>query len=118
MATYREMYAKAKKAKETKKVEALRWKGVEPGDNVCGLLMTKRVGKSRRFDSHFNIYTLKTEEGVTDCILGSATDAEVGNAMEVGQIYYIEYTGKEAVAGGLERKNHDVILVPPETIED
>lgn len=112
MASYLDKAKAAKKAGKGTRVSAPVWKPEKEGELFAGLLIDKESAHSQRFGSDFVVYTFQSDSGPQKWIPGAATDAEIKSIVEVGQVYLIEYQGKEATGAGNERNRYEVTLIP------
>lgn len=97
---FREMHEQAQKASTTRNLTPEYYEFEGAGCSIVGRLKGKAAVASSLSDGTYNQYLMETDEGLFKFHLGKATDTEAGVLMEVGQIYYIEFKGKEQIARG------------------
>lgn len=112
MAKYLDAAKAAKKAGQGTKVGAPKWKPENKGDMLAGLLIEKETAHSQQFGSDFVVYTFMTDDGPRKWIPGQATDAEIKSLMQTGQIYLVEFLGKEKTNTGNDRNSYEVTEIP------
>ena len=108
---YKEMVELAKKEKRIKVLKPTWKEWGEKGDTVLGKLTGVIDVNSTKFDSTFKKYSMDTDEGAVQFMLGGASDNDTGVFMEVGSIYLVEYTGKEDIGKGNPRRTYEISLV-------
>lgn len=113
MESYKEAAAKAKKqgTAESVKPEWVDFK--KTGQSVAGLLIDKQLVQGRTFPGEFTKYTMKTDDGIVQFKMGSATDKDTGVSMQIGEIYEVTFEGQENVGQNQDRNVFEVLHIPP-----
>lgn len=70
---------------------------VSKGDNLLGVFQRQETITLPRFGSDVERYVFDTEDGRVSCILGGATDKQLGNSLKPGDIVSIVYGGKKKI---------------------
>ena len=79
--------------------------GVTVVGEYVGLTVLK--GKKRK-DKPFNLYQMLTDDGLAEFTLGGPADRTVGKMFKIGQLYSIQYTGKQPTSKGYNMNTFDV----------
>ena len=113
---YKEAYEAAKKSKLLKdlKPEFKKWE--KEGDSIIGRLKAIVRLEGAMGGAGYNHYIFDTDDGMIKFPLSGYNDTEIGTQLRIDHIYYIEYKGKQELAGGREMKVFDAKEVP--TFED
>ena len=110
--TFKELLAKAEKAKTVKKVSIEVKKFDAEGQTITGRLISVDVVESAKFDGDYNRYLFDTDEGKVAVSLGSSMDMLHKAGDMVGRIYHITYKGKRKLDSGRTMNEYDVIEIP------
>uniref|UniRef100_A0A6H1ZNN0 Uncharacterized protein n=1 Tax=viral metagenome TaxID=1070528 RepID=A0A6H1ZNN0_9ZZZZ len=70
------------------------------GGGFCGRLKALSAVTSGLSQGTYNQYLFEVDAGLIKCAFGAATDKEVAPMLRVGNIYIVEYKGKEKISGG------------------
>lgn len=109
---------RAQKAMKDGKSENLSPKYVEfknQGDAIAGMYLDRHEVLSAQSDKTYYQYLFDSDQGLIKFHLGSATDNEAGSLMIKGDIYYIEFLGKESIGGGKTVNKFHVEKITDET---
>lgn len=106
---YRKQYNQAVADKTARSLTAkfVEWKDVD--QQIVGKLLAKNIVKGSVGGVPYNQYLFDTDEGLVKCALGSATDAEAGQLMQIGGIYSITFGGQEKLKGGHKINRFEVL---------
>lgn len=97
--TYKEMYERSVADATVEKLTPTYFEFRAAGDSLIGEYVSKAEVRSTVSDGTYSQYIFRTDNGVVKFHLGAATDREVRDLLVPGRIYYIEYEGKEKLAG-------------------
>ncbi|NIQ91322.1 MAG: hypothetical protein GWN93_20860 [Deltaproteobacteria bacterium] len=86
------------------------WK--EEDQLVIGRLIGMGIFDGGKFDNPVNYYMLDTDEGMVSCILGSATDEQIRDNIDVGNILAIHYKGKRELEDGRKVNIFEIDVLP------
>jgi len=92
---YKEAHEKAHKENRMSKVtpDYLEWK--KSGMKIVGQFVGVSSVPSSRGEGSYNQYLFHTDDGLVKFAVGAATDKEIMPLISRGQVYSIEYLGKE-----------------------
>lgn len=92
---YKEAYTSAQKDKRMSKVtpDYLEWK--KEGMFIVGQFVGVSAVASSRGEGSYNQYLFHTDDGLVKFAVGSATDKEIVPLIKQGEVYHIQYLGKE-----------------------
>ncbi len=77
----------------------------QPGDSFQGIFLYQETVEIKEGMKPVQRYVFATPEGVKSLLLGGATDKQVSNKMERGDILYIVYKGKRELDGDRQPMN-------------
>lgn len=108
---YMAQYQQAIEAKSARSLSAkyVEWK--DKGQQLIGKLLAKNTVTGQLGGKAYYQYLFDTDEGLEKVALGTATDNEAGQLMQVGGVYSITYGGQEKIAGGRKINRFDVVEV-------
>ena len=95
--SYKDDYKKAKDAGEIQPISATFHEWKKKGDLVVGQFMHVNQVAGRQPNTFYNQYLFMTDEGLIKFSLGGVTDNESGVMMRIGEVYAIEFLGKEDI---------------------
>ena len=70
------------------------------GAGFCGRLKGFSSVSSGLSQGTYNQYLFEVDTGLLKCAFGAATDKEVAPLLHIGNVYIVEYKGKEKISGG------------------
>ncbi len=92
---YAEAYSKAKKEKRTETITPEYVTFEKEKAFVVGQFIGYAAVASSQGDGYYNQYLFNTDVGLVKFALGNATDKEIIPLMRVGEVYHVEFQGKE-----------------------
>lgn len=100
MESYKEKYQKKKSSGTPLAITTriINWK--EPGEHLIGRLHDIRDFVGEKIKTKVNQYIIETDEGLFSCILGSATDKQIVDQVEIDDNIAITYDGQIDLDGG------------------
>lgn len=108
---YQDLVKAAIKEKRIKVLKPIWHEWGKSGSSVVGKLTGVVDVQSTRFDSTFKKYSMDTDDGPVQFMLGGASDNDTGIFMEVGNVYIVEFTGKEDIGKGTARNTFQITLI-------
>jgi hypothetical protein len=86
----------------TARKEALSFeiKMLQPGEVLVGKLLSIGVVEFAKTKSTVNSYSFETDNGNVQVILGSGTDKQIHEKMEIGEVYEVLHKGKLNISEG------------------
>lgn len=96
--------------------EYLKWD--KPNVQIVGKLLAVDQMSGEKFGKPYNMYVLRTDDGVVKFSMGGQADTEIGSQMTVGGVYSITYEGKEQLEGNRQVNRFKVWQLPPELLAD
>lgn len=98
--SYKDIAERALKDGQTENITPKYVEFTDVGDIIVGRYLARTQVKSNVSDGVYFQYLFDSDEGLIKFHLGSATDGEAGAVMKSGEIYHIEFLGKEKIGGG------------------
>lgn len=108
---YQEAYDAAKKAGKTESLATQIYRFEEVGDSLVGKVLRFDTFTGQFEDAQCIKYTLDTDGGLVSCILGAATDEQLGDRLKVGMVVAITYRGKAKTAKGFNVNQFEVVVI-------
>lgn len=96
---YKEAHAKAVKEKRVEKVTPDYIEFKKEGMVVIGRFVGFSTVSSSRGEGTYNQYLFHSDAGLIKFAVGSATDKEIMPLLIRGQVYSVQYLGKEKLSG-------------------
>lgn len=97
---FERLLREARDAKRTKKLIPTFIEFKEKGVAIVGKFLSRsQVGGGDDKKTYYQ-YIFETDGGLVKFHLGNVTDADAGNLMKEGCVYYIEFDGQESISGG------------------
>lgn len=112
MSSYEELLKQAEENKTAKQISSQYKTFDKKGDRVIGRFMLKYSVKSSQGEGEYNQYLFDTDEGMIKFHLGRSGDTDVGEIMEKGRVYVVEYLGQEDIGHGRRVNKYDVFEIP------
>lgn len=109
---YKDLLAKAEKAKTAKKVSIEVKRFEAEGETVLGRLVSVDSVESAQYDGDYNRYLFDTDDGKVAVSLGSSMDMLHKSGDMIGKVYQITYKGKRKLNSGRTMNEYDVVEIP------
>ncbi len=97
---YAEMKKSAEKAGAVTDLTPQFFEFKTKGDGFCGRLKHLSPVTSGLNQGTYNQYLFETDSGLLKCAFGNSTDKEIESLVKLGNIYIVEFLGKQKISGG------------------
>jgi len=87
------------------------------GDTIVGRFLSRSPVQSQTNQKVYFQYLFDTDEGLMKFHLGSATDGEAGCVMAEGDVYYVEFLGKEKIGNNKSVNKYHIEEIPIDSPE-
>ncbi|MBD3425706.1 MAG: hypothetical protein GF409_00585 [Candidatus Omnitrophica bacterium] len=111
MGSFRDLAAKAEKAKTAARLTPVFKQFEKAGDEIIGAYISHAAVGSEGEGKPYNQYLFETDEGLVKFHMGSAADTEYAAQFQKGNVYLVRFQGKEAIKGGRTVNKFDVFQV-------
>jgi hypothetical protein len=112
MATFEEMYQKAKERGKLVDLDPAFVKLAKPGDTIIGRYVRKDSVNARAGGGSFDVYVFETDAGLVKTKFGAATDKGAARGMVEGRVYRVEFLGKDKLPEGNDVNRWSIVEVP------
>lgn len=110
--SYKDQYEKANKAGEIQDLTPTFTRFEKEGDVILGKLVSYNPVQSSLGEGQYNQYLFETDDGLVKFSLGQAADSELGSQFVAGEVYRIEFLGKEKIDRGRAVNKYEVVQIP------